>query len=201
MDIYTDYANWKVENYELLQQLTLGDGIIFQRQIPCYLVLEYFYDIIVNKKRNLTSDEEYIFNTGFEYLYDRLDIIKNILIRDFNNDFLSLNKINKTLNLLLYVEEFIDEFSGKISNVEIKKIIDFQNEVDDLIIKKENPSDALFLKFSDMIDEIMTKNELEIKPVEEIYFDIALDYDLLETNEEDIFNDFINEKIKHEHHH
>lgn len=205
MDIYTDYANWKVEKFDLLNTLIQNESAIIQRIYPVYLVLDYLYDILVEKKRNLTADEEYIFESGFNYLHDKIMTIETLLVSTFNNNLIALEHCAKSVNLLLYVEDFEDELLNATDNIDqdMQELENFANKILEQLEKHKNVDDTLFLMFDEMTIPMFKRHNLEINPVESIFYEIALTYDLL-TEKDDIYNDFITEKIegdKHEHEH
>ena len=109
MDIFTDYANWKIEKYDLITTLKEIDSLIIIRYLNVLAVLDYLYDIVVEKKRKLTEDEEYIFSIGFEYLDNNFITIEELLRTYFNNNFKEMEQCSKTINLLLYTLDFEEE--------------------------------------------------------------------------------------------
>ncbi len=206
MDIFTDYANWKVEKFDLLNTLIENDSAIIKRIYPVYLVLDYLYDILVEKKRPLTEDEEFIFDSGFNYLHDKLLTIETLLDSTFNRNIIAMEKCAKSVNLLLYVEDFEDELLNATDDFssDMKKLEDFESKILAKLEKHENVDDAMFVMLDELTIPMFEHHKLEINPVESIFYQIAETYDLLEEKDNDIYNEFINEKIHgdhDEHHH
>lgn len=206
MDIFTDYANWKVEKFDLLNTLIENDSAIIKRIYPVYLVLDYLYDILVEKKRPLTEDEEFIFDSGFNYLHDKLLTIETLLDSTFNRNIIAMEKCAKSVNLLLYVEDFEDELLNANDDFssDMKKLEDFESKILAKLEKHENVDDAMFVMLDELTIPMFEHHKLEINPVESIFYQIAETYDLLEEKDNDIYNEFINEKIHgdhDEHHH
>ena len=101
MDIYTDYANWKFEKYELISTLIKNKSKAISRFTSVIAVVDFLYDKFVKEKK-LDDDLELIFSTGFDYIYDEFMMIETLLQNKFNNDYKELEKYSKTINLLLY---------------------------------------------------------------------------------------------------
>jgi len=78
MDIYTDYGNWKFENHEFINELVKNKSKTISRFTPVIAVVDYLYDKVVDNK-SLSQDEEVIFSTGFDYIYDQFHLIKTLL--------------------------------------------------------------------------------------------------------------------------
>ena len=108
MDIYTDYANWKLENYDLIESLVKNKSKAIARFTSVIAVVDYLYDKYVEEKK-LNEDLELIFSSGFDYIYDQFLMIETLLEKNFNNDINELEKYSKTINLLLYINDFQNE--------------------------------------------------------------------------------------------
>ncbi len=106
-DIYEDYESFKKENYDLISTLVKNNSKIISRFSPVLMVVDYLS--IEHKKRKLTDDEQIFFSTGFDYVYDNFHLINSIFEFTFKKDMKEMDKVSKTINLLLYVNEFIDE--------------------------------------------------------------------------------------------
>ena len=158
MDIFTDYANWKIEKYDLITTLKEVDSAIIKRYLNVLLVLDYLYEIVVDKKRKLSNDEEVIFNTGFEYLDNNFITIEELLKNNFNNNFKEMESCAKTINLYLYTLDFEDELLNLVPETDVtlmpdlKKLEDFEDEVSTYLNNKTNVDDAMFVKLDEITD-------------------------------------------------
>ncbi len=203
MDIFTDYANWKIEKYDLITTLKEVDSAIIKRYLNVLLVLDYLYEIVVDKKRKLSNDEEVIFNTGFEYLDNNFITIEELLKNNFNNNFKEMESCAKTINLYLYTLDFEDELLNLVPETDVtlmpdlKKLEDFEDEVSTYLNNKTNVDDAMFVKLDEITENIFYRRGLEINPMDSIFYQIAETYDLIKE-ETDVFNDYINKRIKND---
>ena len=85
MDVYTDYANWKFENYELINALITLKSKIISRFSHVILVVDYLYNKRV-KDGNLDPDLEIFFETGFNYIHDHFMTINTILKSEYRGN-------------------------------------------------------------------------------------------------------------------
>lgn len=193
MDIYTDYANWKFENHDFIFQLVNTKSKTISRFTSVIAVVDYLYDQYT-KNNKLTSDEEVFFSIGFDYIHDNFYTIKTILDYKFQGDFNEMEKLSKTINLLLYVHEFQTELLNQ--DIDLKKDIEpldeFEEKVNQYIDKKENVPDVFFPMLDDIVTPIFERNNLELNPIESIYYDIAVEYGIYKNNEFDMYNAVFN---------
>lgn len=200
MDLFTDYANWKIEKYDLITTLKEIDSLVIVRYLNVLAVLDYLYDIVVEKKRKLTEDEEYIFSIGFEYLDNNFITIEELLKNYFNNNFKEMEECAKTVNLLLYTLDFEEELLNNVSDddltlqSDLKKLEDFEDSVDEYLKNRINVDEVMFVKLDDIVENIFNKRRIEIHPIDSIFYEIAEEYNLI-ASEKDVYNDFINEMI------
>ncbi len=208
MDIYEDYAHWKVEHIDLLNTLINNDSDIIKRIINVYNVLEHLYNDLVARDIDLSEDEEYIFESGFNYLHDHIMTIETLLDTTFNKNILAMEKCAKTVNLLLYVNDFEDELLNATDDFskDMKELEDFEGKILRALEEHKNIDDSAFVMFDEITIPMFKRHNLEINPVESIFYEIAEAYNLVEEKE-DVFTDFIQEKIEeteestHEHDH
>lgn len=180
--IFTDYEAWKRENNELITTLVKKQSKTIQRFSPVLAVVDYLYE--QNQKGTLSEDEELIFSTGFDYIYDQFQIIQSLLEDNFNNDYDEMEKYGQTINLLLYINDFEAELKVNDNlKKDIKKLTDLEDKVNSYINKKENAPDEYFALLDDITYSIFTKNNIEIHTVDQIFYEIAIEYGIY-TDEE-----------------
>ena len=195
MDIYNDYANWKFENHEFIYKLVSNRSKTISRFTSVIVVVDYLYEQYV-KNHKLTKEEEIFFSIGFDYIYDNFYTIKTILDYKFNGDYVEMEKFSKTINLLLYVNEFQSELLNY--NLDTKQLDDFEAKVNDYLDKKENVPDEFFPILNEITASLFEKNNIELNPNESINYDIALEYKIYKNNDVDIYNAVFNfQKEKH----
>ena len=180
--IFTDYEAWKRENNELITTLVEKQSKTIQRFSPVLAVVDYLYE--QNQKGTLSEDEELIFSTGFDYIYDQFQIIQSLLEDNFNNDYDEMEKYGQTINLLLYINDFEAELKVNDNlKKDINKLTDLEDKVNSYLDKKENAPDEYFALLDDITYSIFTKNNIEIHTVDQIFYEIAIEYGIY-TDEE-----------------
>ncbi len=183
MDIYTDYVNWKFENHELISELVKRNSITISRISPVLVVVDYLYDKVCNKEE-LNSDEETFFSMGFDFVYDCFLTISNIYEYTFKKDIDKMEEVAKTINLLLYVNEFQGEALGMVDDPdEVKKLDDFEERLIDFIDRGYNIPDEQLILLNQAVDELF--GDKEFYTMDQIYYEIAVNYGIYKDEDDD----------------
>ena len=197
MDIYTDYANWKFENHDFIYQLVRSKSKTISRFSSVIIVVDYLYEKYV-KDNSLTPDEEVVFNVGFDYMHDNFFTIKTLLDYTFNGDYIEMEKCAKTINLLLYVNEFQGELlnNDNILESDLKQLDNFEQKLTDYLDKKENCPDEFFPYLDDLVNPIFDRNGIDFTPIEAIFYEISVALGISKNNDNKAFLDILNQVKK-----
>lgn len=191
MDIYTDYANWKLENIEFIQKLIANKSQTISRFTSVIVVVDFLYDLYT-KRNKLDEQEQVFFSVGFDYIHDNFYTIKTLLDYKFNKNYDKLESCAKTINLLLYVNEFQAELLE--NDIDTKSLDDFENKINEYLDKEENVPDAFFPMLDDIIGPIFERNNIEFTPIESIFYEVALEYKLYKPDDFDMYNAVFNKQ-------
>lgn len=189
MTIFEDYEDWKNENIDLINDLINMKSPIISRFSHVIAVTDYLYNQY-QKNGNIEDYLENIFEHGFDYLHDHFVTISTILQKEYRGNLVGMNENAKTLNLLLYVNDFQNELANEDDHKQsdLDKLADFEQQVLSYVERHEEVPDELFGVLDDITFDIFDEN---YKGVNEIMYDVALELDLIEnTNEEPIDNVF-----------
>ncbi len=172
MDILTDYVNWKFDNSNLINELTKNDSAIIRRFPHVLAVCDYYYNEVTENHYKMSNDEEMIFESGFNYLHDHFDTIDLIFKNVFHSSLEGMDKCAKTINLLLYINDFQAELESSSPNNKIgmSKLNDLETRVMEYIEKKTNAPDAMFQLLNDVVDDMFKDG---YQGVNEIMYEVA----------------------------
>ncbi len=190
MTIYEDYTSWKEENSSLIQELIKLKSPIITRIIHVLAVIDYLNNQYYNQG-GLDNDSEVIFETGFDYITNHFITISTILQKEFRGNLIQMNQIAKTINLLLYTNDFQKEleYSDDYSESDKEKLNDFEQKVLSYIDRHEECPDEMFGLLNDITFDIFDSN---YRSINDIMYDIAIELDLVPNpdNNEAIDNIF-----------
>lgn len=200
-NIFDDYSAFKKENDKLIDTLVKRKSKTISRFTPVLAVVDYLY-CQHNAGYKLSSDEELIFSTGYDYIYDQFLFIDGILKNNYNNNFDEMEKNAITINLLLYIHEF----QAEALNYKDKKIInkislldDLEETVNEYLNAHKNVDEEYFGLLDDICDKIFEQNNIEVTTIDQIFYEIAVEYGIYNDIEFDVYNAVINSKIENDH--
>jgi hypothetical protein len=99
---------------------------------------------------------EVIFETGFSYLHEQMEEIKNIYNLYFKGDLYNLKKFEILINYHLYLsdlEEALKEKSLFTEKVK-KEFFKIYGEIEDILSEKKDFDQEIFDRFNTIIEEI-----------------------------------------------
>lgn len=177
--IYQEYANWRMENEELIKFVTNSESSIgntFEHVLP---VVDYLYNQLIDN-HEYGEEEDGIFQFGYHYLVFKYEEIKYILNNFCKDDFKKLESIGKTINLMFHVLEFEQTlFEDEKSNEEdMEAIIDLEKEIQFYLEKCENAPEELVARIDEVSTKIFTKGSYEFESIESIFAEISTSLDL-----------------------
>ncbi len=172
--VYHEYANWKIENDELLKYLIEKNSDLIIRFKHVIDVTDFLYDKLIDDK-TYTEEEDQIFETGFYYLFDQLEEITGLMKKAYKNDIKNLEVRAKEVNLLLSTIDFQNELLGveNFQQKDMDKLIDFELDVMKRLENKEEVPNFMYEQLDEMTYEMFQKLNVEYYPINDIFLEIA----------------------------
>lgn len=196
INIFKDYEAFIKENKNLISTLIKNNSKSISRFVPVIKVVEYLYN--QHHFKQLSEDEMTFFSTGFDYMFDQFHLINTILESKFKNNINEMEKFGTTINLLLYINEFQGEaLNSNNPNVKkgIKLLDDLSERVTECIDNNKNADDEYFQILNDILANVFEANDIELHTVDEIFYEIALEYNLETEINDNTFIESFNEEI------
>lgn len=196
INIFKDYEAFIKENNNLISTLIKNNSKAISRFVPVIKVVEYLYN--QHHFKQLTEDEMTFFSTGFDYIFDQFHLINTILESKFKNNINEMEKYGVTINLLLYINEFQGEALNS-NNPQVKKGIKLLDElsekVNDCLDNNKNADEEYFQILNDILSDVFEANDIEIHTIDEIFYEIALEYNLETEIIDNTFIESVNDEI------
>lgn len=168
-----DCKNYLKQNEEFLDLLKKNHSLVYDFIDDVIKVLNY----VINNENKIDDDLSLIFDSGYAYLYQKLEIIKAIYRKYFNNDYNVFKQYEQLVNYYMFVEDMIevleekDLYSEKI-RIEAESIL---NEIEDMFLSHTKSSLTLLSSFDERIgsvapihDKLFTTTEVFALIVEEL---------------------------------
>lgn len=191
---YLDYASFKKSNEKLLDYLLSKNSLIIARFKYVLLVVDYLFEKVVKENKKLSLDEEEMFEIGYQYLFDRFNTINLLKEHTFNNNLDKMEQFAKSINLLFYIEDFIDEIDSLDGDhkQEHNKFADLEDSVIEFIEENRQVPDELFALVDDISLNVFTGLGHDYYSITDIFYDIAIELELIDEEDIDYYDVFEN---------
>ncbi len=152
IDIKRDYAYFKKENKNFIDKLKEIDSLIYLRFEGIIEVLDS-----LEKQETFTNDELSIFDIGYLYLFDQLEMVNTYL----SNNFSSIEELDDKSVLITFLLD-LDDLCCQLANdnEERSKLEKYILKVEDILLSEQILSDELYQKIDDFIKKISQKHNL-----------------------------------------
>ncbi len=172
--IYHDYANWKIENHELLTYLVDKNSDLIIRFKHVIDVIDHLYDKLIDDV-NYTDEENQIFETGFYYMFDQMEEIVSLLKKSYHNNIEDLENRANDVNLLLAAIDFQNELLGveDFEQKDMDVLVEFEKKILKMLENKQEIPQDLYDQLDKVSLEIFTKLHVEYYPINDIFLEIA----------------------------
>lgn len=179
--IYHEYASWKLEKIELIEQLKGQSSNLIVRFNHVMDVIDFLYDKMVETLQQ-TEEELNIFKTGFYYIAQQIDEIETLLKEYYHDDLIALELRSKDVNLLLSTIDFQNELMGieSFEQKDLDKLMDFESDILDKIKLKEDVPESMFEALDVMTLEMFTRMNVEFYSINDIFLEIADELGIIE---------------------
>lgn len=172
--IYNEYANWKLEVNDLVKYLRDNESDLIIRFKHVFDVTDFLYDKLIDDP-SFSDEENQIFETGFYYIFDQIDKIKDLLEDAYDGQVDALEKRAKDVNLLLNTIDFQNELLS--ADAFKQRDLDALNQVEQRILthimNKEDIPEDIFDKVDRLSYRIFHDMDVDYYPINDIFFEIA----------------------------
>lgn len=170
--IYKDYAAWKLENQETLEQFQKNNNMIYDRLEPVYAVLNHIYDLVVEGEE-LDEDFDLIFQSGFNYLSSQFGVIKiyfNTLFQKNCDDFIEYSEL---LLYLIYISDVRTDMESNDIDTDIASLNDLEVTIENMIMERNNDKVLAINLFNTVFEDLFKTLEYEYVSIVDIFSEIA----------------------------
>lgn len=178
--VYNEYANWQLDNSEIITNLKTKGEDLFYRLKHVVDVIDHLYLQIVEDP-NYSEEEDQIFQTGYLYLASQILILEEIVEKYYNNDFDLANKYAKDINFLLNTKDFQAEAITSLNEDDenIKKLLIFDKKIIKFLKKHENIPNKLFEELDALLIKIFDFDNINYVTINNIFLEIADELNIL----------------------
>jgi len=170
--IYRDYAAWKMENHEMFEKFIANKNVIHARLEPIILVLDHIYDLVCSESE-INEDFETIFEVGFNYLHNQIEVVKIYFENLFQSNCEDFERYSETLLYLLYINDVRNELEGNGYEVDFPNLDELETTIENMIMERRE--DFLYIKerMKNTLDDLFSNLEYEYVSIIDIFTQIA----------------------------
>ncbi len=181
--LFDDYANYKLENGYIIEELKQIKSPIYYKLEPVVICLEHFYEKVVNGE-DLEIEEINLFEDGYHYIFERTVYLIALHENYFKKDINEMSKYSKSVILLLQIADYEDEiFFDDVENKEVEKtIIGLDEEVIAHIEEGNDAPDELALVVKEKYERALLALDKDEYSVLDIFFQVAEELNILDND-------------------
>lgn len=170
--VLKDYASWKMENYEMLEQFKQNGNPIYDRLEPVYVVLENLYEMACSNEQ-LDEDLENIFNIGFQYLYSQLNLTKIYFENLFKSACDDFEEYSEMLLFLLYIFDLRTDLESHDLDSDLEVLNNTETYIENMIMQRGHDYDFVRDMMNETIKQVFETIDYEYVSIVDIYVEIA----------------------------
>lgn len=170
--IYKDFASWKIENNDTIEQFNKNGSVIYERLEPVYVVLNHIYDLVVDKKQ-VDEDLEVIFEVGFNYLNTQFDIVKIYFETLFESKCEDFDKYSDMILFLLYIFDLRTDMDNNDINSDIEELNDLEENIENMIMERRDDHEFINSKMNEALAIVFDLLDYEYVSLIDVFVEIA----------------------------
>ncbi len=170
--VLKDYASWKMENYEMLEEFKHNDNPIYERLEPVYAVLENLYEMAC-REEELDEDLENIFVVGFEYLFSQLNVTKIYFETLFKSNCDEFEDYSEMVLFLLYIFDLRTDLESHDIDSDIIALNDTETYIENMIMERRTDFDFVRNMMNETLKKVFDTIDYDYVSIVDIYVEIA----------------------------
>ncbi len=181
--VLKDYANWKMDNAEVLETFKQHGSMIYDRLEPVYAVMDYVYQRAINHG-TLNEDLETIFQVGLNYLHDQFEAIRIYFEKLFEGDCGIFENYAVLVGYLMFISDFRADLEGLEDSLDFTSLDDVENTIENMIATRENNYVYAGEILNEATQDIVEQLDFEYVSIIDIFVEIARNLGVAIHNDE-----------------
>lgn len=183
--IYRDYAAWKIESHEIINQFKDNDNVIYQRLESVIIVLDHIYDFVCE---GIEIDEDYntIFEVGFNYLHSQFEVIKVYFESLFKKNCDDFINYSHAVLYLLFIYDIRTDIENHDIDVNLENLDIVEADIENLIMDRSDDFLVVEARLKETLDNLYESMGYEYQSIIDIFEDIAVTLGIRYIEQEDL---------------
>ncbi|TVP96346.1 MAG: hypothetical protein EA374_01760 [Acholeplasmatales bacterium] len=181
--VLKDFANWKMDNWEVLERFKETGSYIYERFEPVYAVLNHIYERAV-ELGELDEERETIFSVGLNYLHAQFEVIKIYYEKLFDSNCEAFEAFMPLVGYLLFIADFRSDLEEVEDSLNFDALNEAETLIENMIAERRQTFDYAGEKLNEAIRGIIEHLDFEYVSIIDIFVEIAENLNIeLSTNE------------------
>lgn len=183
--VYNDFASWKMENINVIEQLKTNKSIIYDRLEPVYEVLNHIYDMKV-EKQEVDEDLDVIFNVGFNYLHTQFEMIRIYFETLFQSNCDDFVHYSEMILYLLYIFDIKSDLENNGINSDIPDLNELEINIENMIVERREDHLLIHAKINETFATVYDLMGYEYVSIIDVFVEIAENLGIFIFDDEEI---------------
>ncbi len=183
--ILKDYASWKIENHDVLNTFKENHNIIYERFEPIIVVLEHIYDMACDKTK-LDEDLETIFEIGFNYIHDQINVIKIYFESLFQSNCEDFKHYSEMILFLLFLYDIRTDLENHGFDSDYEELNNIETYIENMIMERREDFAYVRDTLNKALHDVFDKIDYEYVSILDIYVEIAENFGIFLYEEEEL---------------
>ncbi len=170
--VLKDFANWKMENVEILESFKSNRIMLYDRLEPVYEVLNTIYEQAV-EQQELSEDLRTIFQVGLNYLHTQFEVVRIYYEKLFDSDCKLFEDYTPLVTYLLFISDFRSDLDAYEADVDISDLNEVETQIENMIAERDNRFEYAADILNKAIRDIESQLDYEYISIIDIYVEIA----------------------------
>ena len=170
--VLKDFANWKLENIEILERFKTNRSLLYDRLEPVYVVLNHTYEKAVENE-DLNEDYQTIFHVGLNYLHTQFEVIRIYYEKLFESDCELFESYTPLVGYLLFISDFRTDLEEYEDQLDCSDLSDVETLIENMIAERDDRFSYAAERLNKVVDDIVSQLDFEYIGIIDIFVEIA----------------------------
>jgi len=170
--VLKDFANWKMDNVQVIEKLRSGQSLIYDRFEPVYAVLNDIYRRAVENEP-LDEEMQTIFNVGFKYLHSQFEVVRIYYEKLFDSDCALFSEFDQLVGYLLFLSDFRSDLEDYEDTIDFSDLNDVEDLIETMIAQRDKRFEYAADRLNKAVEKVTDQLDFEYVSIIEIFLEIA----------------------------
>ncbi len=170
--VLKDFANWKMENIEILERFKSNRSLLYDRLEPVYVVLNHIYESAV-ENQELNEDYQTIFQVGLNYLHTQFEVVKVYYEKLFESDCELFESYTSLVGYLLFISDFRADLEEYEDELDCSDLSEVETMIENMVAERDERFSYAAERLNNAVNNIKSQLDFDYISIIDIFLEIA----------------------------